>query len=148
LHSRVILILKVPSSVFFTNSLDLNKLVETQREACELLGIERGDIELDVIGVESVEQSLERKMEEAKKKGAIFDFCDSDREDEDPVRTNRGIRMTSEKNQSAEVECFPIRTVGAPKVIDLCDSDDEEDKKPPADLTRAASVNVKVEARI
>lgn len=54
------------------------KLVESQREACELLDIVSGDVKLDVIGVESFEQN-ERKMEEAKNEGAVFDFCDLER---------------------------------------------------------------------
>jgi hypothetical protein len=62
--------------------LELNKLVDDQHEACKLLGIKREEIELDVMGVETFEQSLERKMKEAKQKGAVFDFCNSDDEDE------------------------------------------------------------------
>ncbi|KAL3795128.1 hypothetical protein HJC23_007356 [Cyclotella cryptica] len=127
---------------------DLNKLVDIQREACELLGIERGDIELDVMGVESFEQSLERKMEEAEKKGAVYDFCDSDRDDELPVRFNPLTRIKPERNQSSGAKAHPVMTVGASTVIDLCESDDEDDRKPPADSTRAARGNVKVEAWI
>ena len=48
---------------------DLNELVDKQQSACKLLGIEREDIELDVLGVETFEQSLGRKLEEAKQKG-------------------------------------------------------------------------------
>ena len=47
---------------------DLNELVDKQQSACKLLGIEREDIELDVLGVETFEQSLGRKLEEAKQK--------------------------------------------------------------------------------
>lgn len=53
---------------------DLSKLVDKQQSACKLLGIEREDIELDVLGVETFEQSLGRKLEEAKKKGEDF-YC-------------------------------------------------------------------------
>lgn len=108
---------------------DLNKLVDQQRAACKRLGIEREDIELDVMGVETFEQGLERRLEEAKKKGAIFDVSNSDDEDDTTMPQNNKIKVKSEKRTKI-ISKIPSRDQD---VIDLCDSDDdEEDAKPAA----------------
>lgn len=108
---------------------DLNKLVDAQRAACKLLGIEREDIELDVLGVETFEQGLERRLEEAKKKGAVFDVSNSDDEDDATLSQSKHIKVKSEK-RSGEISASPS---GDQDVINLCDSDDdEEDAKQPA----------------
>ena len=123
---------------------ELNKLVVSQQQACKLVGIEREDIELDVLGVESFEQTIARKMEQARKEGAVFDFCDSDDEDNNPVQPNNMVRVKTERKKGT----YSRVVSGHSDVIDLCDSDDEGDKKLPAsEATKTAStVAVKEEA--
>jgi hypothetical protein len=125
---------------------ELNKLVVSQQQACKLVGIEREDIELDVLGVESFEQTIARKMEQARKEGAVFDFCDSDDEDNNPVQPNNMVRVKTERKKGT----YSRVVSGHSDVIDLCDSDDEGDKKLPAsEATKTAStVIVKKEAMV
>ncbi|KAL3911926.1 MAG: hypothetical protein SGILL_007090, partial [Bacillariaceae sp.] len=47
------------------------------------LGIEREEMELDIVGVEDLDTRLARQMEEAKTCGNYFELLDSDDEDED-----------------------------------------------------------------
>jgi hypothetical protein len=61
---------------------DLNRLRQTQDEAMRLLGIEREDLELDVLAVDTFEQRQEKKLKEAFEKGEVIDLCDSDYEDD------------------------------------------------------------------
>ena len=59
---------------------ELNRLCEIQAGASELMGIEREEMELNLMAVETFEQGLERRLEEAQKKGEVIDLCDSDAE--------------------------------------------------------------------
>ena len=103
---------------------DLNKLCEVQVDACQLLGIAREEVELDVMAVESLERSLERKMEEAKKKGDAFDLCDSDTE----INVKpKAIRVKSEKSAVDNTREMSFATQSNTEVVDLCDSDDDDD---------------------
>jgi hypothetical protein len=61
----------------------ISKLCDSQDDARELVGIERKEVEIDVMAVETFDSSLERKLEEAASKGQVVDLCDSD--DEYPV---------------------------------------------------------------
>jgi hypothetical protein len=99
---------------------ELNELCEIQGEACTLLGIEREEFELDVMAVESLEQSLERKLEEAKMKGDAFDLCDSDAE----IPVVPKTKVKSERVATSASQ--PSRAMQSTmEVIDLCDSDDD-----------------------
>jgi hypothetical protein len=98
-----------------------------------LLGIKREEIELDVMGVETFEQSLERKMKEAKQKGAVFDFCNSDNEDEHDAFGTKTVKVKAEKTTGSFGRAQPAAG-GNNDIIDLCDSDDDEEmnRKPAA----------------
>mmetsp|Transcript_14818 Transcript_14818/g.32186 ORF Transcript_14818/g.32186 Transcript_14818/m.32186 type:complete len:794 (-) Transcript_14818:1105-3486(-) len=78
---------------------ELNELVKIQGGACELLGIEREEVELDVMGVETFDQTLARKKEEAKKNGDMFDLCDSDAELS--IQPKNGVKVKGEKKARA-----------------------------------------------
>jgi hypothetical protein len=60
---------------------DLNELVEIQKSAMEILGIERDDLELDVMGVDTMEEGLTKVFENAEDNGEVIDLCDSDDDD-------------------------------------------------------------------
>lgn len=61
---------------------ELNRLCVVQASASELMGIEREEMELDLMAVETFDQMLERRLDEAKKNGDVIDLCDSDAEDD------------------------------------------------------------------
>ena len=70
--------------------------------AMALLGIERDDLDLDVVGVESWEQRIEKKMKEARENDMIVELLDSD-DDEDcsdnrklPAVTGLATKVKSE----------------------------------------------------
>ena len=106
----------------------LNKLVDIQGEACDILGIEREEVELDVMGVETFEQTLARKKEECIKRGDMFNLCDSDNELDIQQKVKvKGEKMGTSKKPSSS-------SAADDDVINLCDSDsdDDDDKKPAA----------------
>jgi len=59
----------------------LNKLHNELVAAQELVGIERESLELDVMAVDSLDATIQRKIDDAQAKGEIIDLCDSDDED-------------------------------------------------------------------
>lgn len=108
---------------------ELNELVKLQGCACELLGIEREELELDVMGVETFDQTLARRKEEAKKNGDLFDLCDSDAEIS--IKPKHGIKVKSEKKMT-KTNCAKSSSPSNLEVIDLCDSDDDDECTKPA----------------
>jgi hypothetical protein len=58
----------------------LNELRKIQDEAMTALGIEREEMELDIVAHDTWEQKMDKNLEEAKKSGDFFDLCDSDEE--------------------------------------------------------------------
>ena len=113
---------------------------QIQGDACELLGIEREEVELDLVGVESWEQQLSRRVAEAEKNGNLFDLCDSDTD----VPTPQKVTVKSEKGASKAIHQPKVSAAG---VIDLCDSDSDADIDKEKDIfgKYSASVNVKAE---
>merc|ERR1712032_1014037 len=99
----------------------LNELLEIQAGACELLGIEREEIELDVMGVETLEQTLARKREEAEKNGDMLNLCDSDAEIS--IKPQSRVRVKAEKKAGTGPAKSPVPS--DVDVIDLCDSDND-----------------------
>jgi hypothetical protein len=100
---------------------DLNKLCQIQDDARNLVGIEREDLELDVMGVENFEQTLARKLEDAKKSGDAFDLCNSDEETDNrkpPARVNV-------KPEPGTLGTLRAASIGNGVIIDLCDSEDD-----------------------
>ena len=120
---------------------ELNKLQEIQGGACELLGIEREEVELDLVGVETLEQQLSRRVAEAEKNGNMLNLCDSDAD----VPAAAKIAVKAEKGIARKKS--PLKT-SATGVIDLCDSSDDDDDDDDDFLFRKypAQVNVKTEA--
>lgn len=59
---------------------DLNKLRQTQDETMRLVGIEREELELDVMEVASWEKQNAEKLQKAIDQGDLIDLCDSDDE--------------------------------------------------------------------
>jgi hypothetical protein len=55
---------------------DLTELVEIQKSAMEILGIEHKDLELDVMGVDTIEERLPIFFENAEENGKVIDLCD------------------------------------------------------------------------
>jgi hypothetical protein len=98
---------------------ELNRLHEVQTSASGLLGIEREELELNVMGVESFKSTLMRKRKEA-----ASDMCDSDAElDVKPaantlVKPEPGSTPFVARAQTATERANPI-------IARLCDSDDE-----------------------
>lgn len=91
-----------------------------------------------MLGVETFEQSLERKMKEAKTKGAMFDLSSDSYEENIPnVYT---VRVKAEKIAHSIMQKGGSQV----DVIDLCDSDDEEDVTKPA-AKRTTGIAVKEE---
>ena len=111
----------------------LNALVDIQGKACEMLGIEREELELELMEVESFEQTMARKKKEAIARGDMFDLCDSDTE----LDIQPKIKVKGEKKSSS----YAAAATGGSQdsdVIDLCDSDEDDDdygKKPAAKQT-------------
>ena len=60
----------------------LNEFAAIQNEIFDTLGMEREQLELDVVGVESFDDKLAKQMKEAEEKGLVVDLvCDSDEDD-------------------------------------------------------------------
>jgi hypothetical protein len=59
---------------------DLNKLRQTQDETMELVGIEREELDLDVMEVASWEKQNAEKLQKAIENNMLIDLCDSDDE--------------------------------------------------------------------
>jgi hypothetical protein len=120
---------------------ELNRLQKIQGDACELLGIEREEVELDLVGVETLEQQLSRRVAEAKKNGDLLDLCDSDAD----VPAPKKMTVKSEKGAARTKSPPKISTAG---VIDLCDSDSDSDNDEGTNIfgKYPAAVNVKTEA--
>ena len=124
---------------------ELNELVKIQGSACEDMGIEREEVELDVMGVETFEQTLARKKEEAKKNGDMFDLCDSDAEMS--IQPKNGVKVKGEKKAKASSAKSPAQS--DMDVIDLCDSDNDDGwMKPTASRPKSSrpTTSVKDEA--
>jgi hypothetical protein len=66
---------------------DLHQLGETVTGAMQLLGIERDELELDVMGVESWEAQNAKKLKEAMDKGDVIDLMDSDDDDMETTKS-------------------------------------------------------------
>ena len=76
------------------------------------------------MGVETFDQQLARRKEEAKKNGDFFDMCDSDSE---------LIIQPKVKDEKFACKATSTAKTHDAEVIDLCDSDDDDyDKKPAA----------------
>ena len=58
----------------------LRRLRESQDVALSLLGIEREDVEIDVLAVDSLQDRQAKMLQEAIEKGEVIDLCDSDDE--------------------------------------------------------------------
>ena len=117
----------------------LNELVEIQSSACDMLGIEREEVELDVMGVESFEDMLKRKKEEAIKNGDMFDLCDSDAE----LDIKPKAKVKGEKKSGSSSRTYSASASAGTDIIDLCDSDEDDDdydKKPAAKPTYSRGV--------
>jgi hypothetical protein len=65
---------------------NLNKLRDDLVAAQELVGIEREAPELDVMAVDSLDMTIQRKIHDAEARGEIIDLCDSDDEDDELMR--------------------------------------------------------------
>lgn len=84
---------------------DLHQLDETVTGAMQLLGIERDELELDVMGVESWEAQNAKKLKEAMVKGDIIDLTDSDDDDTEttkPAATRKPALVSTTKKVKAE----------------------------------------------
>ena len=64
---------------------DLNQLGAVLGNAQALVGIERTELDLDVMAVESLDNTVKRIINTARDKGEIIDLCDSDEEIEDII---------------------------------------------------------------
>jgi hypothetical protein len=84
---------------------DLHQLGETVTSAMQLLGIERDDLELDVMGVESWEAQNAKKLKEAMDKGDVIDLMDSDDDDMEttkPAAVRKPALVSTAKKVKAE----------------------------------------------
>ena len=117
---------------------ELNRLQKVQGYACELLGIEREEVELDLVGVESFEEQISRRVAEAEKSGNMLDLCYSDAEvpvyKKAAVKLEKGITRSKSSSKTSAAD-----------VIDLCDSDSDSDSD---DIfgCKSSAANVKTEA--
>jgi hypothetical protein len=108
----------------------LQDLLKVQKESGDLLGIERDDLDLDVMQVESFEEKLKKREQDARLKGNAFDLCDDAAVDVSVVPMNRiksepGIEPTAAKARPASF------LVGPDGVIDLCNCDSDSDAEHP-----------------
>jgi hypothetical protein len=82
---------------------DLHRLGETVTGAMQLLGIERDELELDVMGVESWEVQNAKKLKDAMDKGEIIDLMDSDDDDiTKPAAIHKPALVSTVKKVKAE----------------------------------------------
>jgi hypothetical protein len=61
----------------------LNELRTGQDETMDLVGIEREELEFDVVGVDSLEDRLDKQLKEAQTKGNYVELLDSDDEEDE-----------------------------------------------------------------
>ena len=127
---------------------ELKKLCDIQKEACRLLYIEIEDVDLEMMAVETFEKGLERRMEEAKKKGNTFDLCD-DHSDDSAVASKPVARrvksepgLTQSSRRATSVGNSGRSSMAA---IDLCESDDDSDIPPPSGLSRRRPSRIKAD---
>lgn len=59
---------------------DLNQLCADLAKVQDKMGIERETLDLDVVAVQSLDNTIRRMIEEALQSGEIIDLCDSDEE--------------------------------------------------------------------
>jgi len=62
---------------------NLNELRKIQDAAMDLLGLEREEMELDLVAVDIWDQRIEKKMKAAKANGSFIEILDSDPDDDD-----------------------------------------------------------------
>ena len=94
------------------------------------------------MGVESFEDMLKRKKEEAIKNGDMFDLCDSDAELD--IKPKAKVKVKGERKTAGGSSTNHSASASADTdVIDLCDSDEDDDdygKKPAAKPTYSRGV--------
>lgn len=61
---------------------ELTRLRQTQDETMTNVGIERDEVDFDIVGVDSWEERKAKEMKEAQSNGNFIDLCDSDDENE------------------------------------------------------------------
>lgn len=113
----------------------LQDLLKVQKESSDLLGIERDDLDLDVMQVESFEEKLKKREQEARLKGNAFDLCVDSEVDMSVLPVNRIKAEPGVEPAAADARPASF-LVGSNGVIDLSncdsDSDDEHPVAPPA----------------
>ena len=100
----------------------LNELLSIQVEVSRLVGIEREGAELGIMQVETLDDRLKRKEEEAKESGNAFDLSGS----------SEGSEIVSPIPVKSDPDILPpVDTRHEPnssrQIFDLCDSSDEDE---------------------
>lgn len=115
---------------------ELNDLRQIQNAAMDLLGIDREDLELEMVAVDTFEDTMAKKIERAKQTGDYIDLCDSDEEPE--IEPQQSSNLAKALAHQIKVKAEPAVAVaaapGAPvkktpvkksQYIGLYDSDDD-----------------------
>jgi len=97
----------------------LNKLWKNLDTARNLMGIEREELDLDVMAVESLDNTIKRKLDEATCNGEVIDLCNSD-EEIDTILS----RLPAETPLLSQVKAEPTSNDSSDISISDCDSDD------------------------
>lgn len=86
---------------------DLNRLRKAQDDVFQLLGIEQEELELDLVGVDSLEKRQEQKLQEAIQQGDLIDLCDSDDED---LGSRKPAAIKSNPNSALAIQLRKVKT--------------------------------------
>jgi hypothetical protein len=93
----------------------LNRLFDVQGSAMELLGLEREELELDVIGVDTVDTRIARKLQEAMDKGEVIGLCDLDSDDNSIANTKSAASsMPAVVSTLKKVKAEPLDDLATP----------------------------------
>lgn len=78
---------------------NLSRLRQIQDSVMDTLGIDREELELDVLGVDSWEDKQAKNLEEAKAAGEFFDLSNDSSDDEGPAPVQRSIKVKRKKKK-------------------------------------------------
>jgi hypothetical protein len=97
---------------------ELGRLRTVQDSAMYLLGIEREELELDILHVDTWEQRQAKLLQQAIEKGELIDLCDSSDDEEDSSNAAMDSKPKAAPSPNARAAAAKVKTetaaAGAP----------------------------------